>query len=140
MSRGAVNRIAARLLDAGTELSRQPLLQAALQIAAEASELVGRAREKRLLPEEYQGATFSVSNLGMFDIDQFTAIINPPEAAILAVGSTSEKAVVVDGEITVRQRMRVTMSCDHRVIDGASGARFLQTFKAMIENPLELVL
>ena len=111
-----------------------------LQIATEASELVGRAREKRLLPEEYQGATFSVSNLGMFDIDQFTAIINPPEAAILAVGSTSEKAVVVDGEITVRQRMRVTMSCDHRVIDGASGARFLQTFKAMIENPLELVL
>ena len=111
-----------------------------LHIAAEASELVGRAREKRLLPEEYQGATFSVSNLGMFDIDQFTAIINPPEAAILAVGSTSEKAVVVDGEITVRQRMRVTMSCDHRVIDGASGARFLQTFKAMIENPLELVL
>ena len=111
-----------------------------LQIATEAAELVGRAREKRLLPEEYQGATFSVSNLGMFDIDQFTAIINPPEAAILAVGSTSEKAVVVDGEITVRQRMRVTMSCDHRVIDGASGARFLQTFKAMIENPLELVL
>ncbi len=111
-----------------------------LQISAEASELIGRAREKRLLPEEYQGATFSVSNLGMFDIDQFTAIINPPEAAILAVGSTAEKAVVVDGEITVRQRMRVTMSCDHRVIDGASGARFLETFKAMIENPLELVL
>jgi len=111
-----------------------------LQISGEASELIGRAREKRLLPEEYQGATFSVSNLGMFDIDQFTAIINPPEAAILAVGGTVEKAVVVDGEITVRQRMRVTMSCDHRVIDGASGARFLQTFKAMMENPLELVL
>jgi pyruvate dehydrogenase E2 component (dihydrolipoamide acetyltransferase) len=111
-----------------------------LQISAEASELIGRARDKRLLPEEYQGATFSVSNLGMFDIDQFTAIINPPEAAILAVGATSEKAVVVDGEITVRQRMRVTMSCDHRVIDGASGARFLQTFKAMMENPLELLL
>jgi pyruvate dehydrogenase E2 component (dihydrolipoamide acetyltransferase) len=111
-----------------------------LQISTEASELIGRAREKRLLPEEYQGATFSVSNLGMFDIDQFTAIINPPEAAILAVGSTAEKVVVVDGEITVRQRMRVTMSCDHRVIDGASGAGFLQTFKAMIENPLELVL
>ena len=91
-----------------------PVLRAAdrkglLHIAAEASELVGRAREKRLLPEEYQGATFSVSNLGMFDIDEFTAIINPPEAAILAVGSTTEKAVVVDGEITVRQRMRVTM-------------------------------
>ena len=111
-----------------------------LEISTEAAELIDRAREKRLLPEEYQGATFSVSNLGMFDIDQFTAIINPPEAAILAVGSTAEKAVVVDGEITVRQRMRVTMSCDHRVIDGASGARFLQTFKAMLENPLELVL
>ncbi|MCL7971670.1 MAG: pyruvate dehydrogenase complex dihydrolipoamide acetyltransferase [marine benthic group bacterium] len=111
-----------------------------LAISVEAAELIARAREKRLLPEEYQGATFSVSNLGMFDIDQFTAIINPPEAAILAVGSTAEKAVVVDGEITVRQRMRVTMSCDHRVIDGASGARFLQTFKAMLENPLELVL
>jgi len=111
-----------------------------LQISTEAAELVGRAREKRLLPEEYQGATFSVSNLGMFDIDQFTAIINPPEAAILAVGSTIEKPVVVDGEIQVRQRMRVTMSCDHRVVDGASGARFLQTFKAMLENPLELVL
>jgi pyruvate dehydrogenase E2 component (dihydrolipoamide acetyltransferase) len=111
-----------------------------LEISAEAVELIGRAREKRLLPEEYQGATFSVSNLGMFEIDQFTAIINPPEAAILAVGSTIEKPVAVDGEIQVRQRMRVTMSCDHRVIDGASGARFLQTFKAMLENPLELVL
>ena len=114
--------------------------QGLLQISVEAAELVGRAREKRLLPEEYQGATFSVSNLGMFDIDQFTAIINPPEAAILAVGSTIEKPVVVDGEILVRQRMRVTMSCDHRVVDGATGARFLQTFKAMLENPLELVL
>ena len=122
-----------------------PILRAADRkglrtISAEAAELIGRAREKRLLPEEYQGATFSVSNLGMFDIDQFTAIINPPEAAILAVGSTVEKPVVMDGEVVVRQRMRVTMSCDHRVIDGASGARFLQTFKAMLENPLELVL
>jgi len=111
-----------------------------LQISAEAAELISRAREKRLLPEEYQGATFSVSNLGMFEIDQFTAIINPPEAAILAVGSTIEKPVAVDGEMVIRKRMRVTMSCDHRVIDGASGARFLQTFKAMLENPLELVL
>jgi pyruvate dehydrogenase E2 component (dihydrolipoamide acetyltransferase) len=111
-----------------------------LQISAEAAELIARARVKRLLPEEYQGATFSVSNLGMFDIDQFTAIINPPEAAIMAVGSTIEKPVVVNGEIQVRQRMRVTMSCDHRVIDGVTGARFLQTFKAMLENPLELVL
>jgi pyruvate dehydrogenase E2 component (dihydrolipoamide acetyltransferase) len=111
-----------------------------LQTSAEAAELIERARAKRLLPEEYQGATFSVSNLGMFDIDQFTAIINPPEAAILAVGGTVEKPVVEDGEVVVRRRMRVTMSCDHRVIDGAAGARFLQTFKAMLENPLELVL
>jgi pyruvate dehydrogenase E2 component (dihydrolipoamide acetyltransferase) len=122
-----------------------PVLRAAdqkglLQISAEAAELVGRAREKRLLPEEYQGATFSVSNLGMFDIDQFTAIINPPEAGILAVGSTIEKPVVEDGEVVVRRRMRVTMSCDHRVIDGASGARFLRTFRAMLENPLEMML
>ncbi len=122
-----------------------PVLRAAdrkglLQISAEAAELIARARIKRLLPEEYQGATFSVSNLGMFDIDQFTAIINPPEAAIMAVGSTIERPVVVNGEIQVRHRMRVTMSCDHRVIDGVTGARFLQTFKAMLENPLELVL
>jgi len=109
-------------------------------ISAEAARLIERARDKRLKPEEYQGATFSVSNLGMFDIDEFTAIINPPEAAILAVGRTVEKPVVVDGEVAVRRRMRVTMSCDHRVIDGATGARFLQTFKAMLENPLELVL
>jgi len=111
-----------------------------LQIARETADLVARARERKLMPEEYQGATFSVSNLGMFDIDQFTAIINPPEAGILAVGSTIEKPVVVDGEVAVRRRMRVTMSCDHRVIDGASGARFLRTFRAMLENPLEMML
>jgi pyruvate dehydrogenase E2 component (dihydrolipoamide acetyltransferase) len=111
-----------------------------LQISLEAAELITRARERRLLPEEYQGASFSISNLGMFEIDEFTAIINPPEAAILAVGSTVEKPVVVDGQIEVRRRMRVTMSCDHRVIDGATGARFLQTLKAMLENPLEIVL
>jgi pyruvate dehydrogenase E2 component (dihydrolipoamide acetyltransferase) len=111
-----------------------------LQITRESADLVARARERKLLPEEYQGATFSVSNLGMFDIDQFTAIINPPEAGILAVGSTIEKPVVEDGNVVVRRRMRVTMSCDHRVIDGASGARFLRTFRAMLENPLEMML
>ncbi len=122
-----------------------PVLHAAdrkglLQIARESADLVARARDRKLMPEEYQGATFSVSNLGMFDIDQFTAIINPPEAGILAVGSTIEKPVVEDGEVVVRRRMRVTMSCDHRVIDGASGARFLRTFRAMLENPLEMML
>jgi pyruvate dehydrogenase E2 component (dihydrolipoamide acetyltransferase) len=110
------------------------------QISVEAKDLIARARDKKLVPEEYQGATFSVSNLGMYEIDQFTAIINPPEAGILAVGRTTEKPVVVDGEVVVRKRMRVTMSCDHRVIDGASGAEFLGTFKAMLENPLEMIL
>ncbi|MFQ5890714.1 MAG: dihydrolipoamide acetyltransferase family protein [Gemmatimonadota bacterium] len=111
-----------------------------LAISVEARDLIERARARRLSPEEYQGATFTISNLGMFEIDQFTAIINPPEAAILAVGRTEEKPVVVDGQIAVRRRMRVTLSCDHRVIDGATGARFLDTFKVMLENPLELVL
>jgi pyruvate dehydrogenase E2 component (dihydrolipoamide acetyltransferase) len=92
------------------------------------------------MPEQYTGGTFSVSNLGMLGIEHFTAIINPPEAAILAVGAVEDKAVVVDGNIVIRQRMRVTMSCDHRVIDGATGARFLQALKRLIENPLLLVL
>lgn len=110
-----------------------------LQISVESADLVARGRIRRLTPEEYQGATFTISNLGMMDIDEFTAIINPPEAAILAIGQTVEKPVVEDGDVVVRRRMRVTMSCDHRVIDGAMGAAFLQTLRAMLENPLELV-
>jgi len=110
------------------------------QISGEARDLIGRARERRLKPDEYEGATFSVSNLGMFEIEEFTAIINPPEGGILAIGRTTERPVVVNGEVVVRKRMRVTMSCDHRVIDGATGAAFLETFKAMLENPLEMVL
>jgi pyruvate dehydrogenase E2 component (dihydrolipoyllysine-residue acetyltransferase) len=110
------------------------------QIAAEVRELAERARSRRLKPEEYTGATFSISNLGMFGIDEFTAVINPPEGAILAVGAMSPKPVVRDNEIVIRQMMRVTMSCDHRVIDGATGAKFLQTFKKILENPLYLVV
>ena len=110
------------------------------QIAAEVRELAERARSKRLKPEEYTGATFSISNLGMFGIDEFTAVINPPEGAILAVGAMTAKPVVRENEIVIRQMMRVTMSCDHRVIDGATGARFLQTFKKILENPLYLVV
>ncbi len=110
------------------------------QIAAEVRELAERARSRRLRPEEYTGASFSVSNLGMFGIDEFTAVINPPEAAILAVGAMAAKPVVRDGEMVVRQIMRVTMSCDHRVIDGATGAKFLQTFKRMLENPLTMIV
>jgi len=111
-----------------------------LEIAAEAKALAERARARRLAPEEYTGATFSVSNLGMFDIDEFTAVINPPEAGILAVGRIAQRAVVADGALVVRRTMRATMSCDHRVVDGATGAKFLQTVKLMLENPLAMLL
>jgi pyruvate dehydrogenase E2 component (dihydrolipoamide acetyltransferase) len=109
-------------------------------IGRETHDLAQRARNRRLRPEEYTGSTFSVSNLGMFDIDQFTAVINPPEAAILAVGSVAQKPVVMDGAILARRRMRLTLSCDHRVIDGATGAVFLKTLKQMLENPLAMLL
>jgi pyruvate dehydrogenase E2 component (dihydrolipoamide acetyltransferase) len=111
-----------------------------LAISSEIKELAGRAKAKKLQPEEYTGGTFSISNLGMFGIEQFTAIINPPEAGIIAVGGASEKAVVRNGEIVVRSMMNVTMSCDHRVIDGATGAKFLQTFKQMLETPAMMLL
>jgi pyruvate dehydrogenase E2 component (dihydrolipoamide acetyltransferase) len=110
------------------------------EIGAEARELAGRARNRRLKPEEYTGSTFSVSNLGMFDIDQFTAVINPPEAGILAIGSITPKPVVDGDRVVVRRRLRMTMSCDHRVIDGATGAAFLKTLKQMLENPLAMLL
>jgi pyruvate dehydrogenase E2 component (dihydrolipoamide acetyltransferase) len=110
------------------------------EIASEVRELAERARSRRLKPEEYTGATFSISNLGMFGITEFTAVINPPEAAILAVGEMKPEAVVRDGQVVVRQIMRVTLSCDHRVIDGATGAQFLQTFKRILENPLYLIV
>lgn len=108
-------------------------------ITSEAKTLAGLARERKLTPEQYTGSTFSISNLGMFGIDQFTAIINPPEAAILAIGAVEDKPVVIDGELAVRKRLRVTMSCDHRVVDGATGAKFLQTLRQLLENPLMLV-
>ncbi|HCX29232.1 MAG TPA: pyruvate dehydrogenase complex dihydrolipoamide acetyltransferase [Blastocatellia bacterium] len=110
------------------------------EIAAEVRDLAARARNRKLRPEEFLGATFSISNLGMFGIDEFTAVINPPEGAILAVGAMSPKPVVRNNEVVVRQMMRVTMSCDHRVIDGATGAKFLQTFKKILGNPLFLVV
>jgi pyruvate dehydrogenase E2 component (dihydrolipoamide acetyltransferase) len=109
-------------------------------IASEVRELAGRAREKKLKPEEYTGATFSISNLGMFGIEEFTAIINPPESAILAVGAVEDRVVVVDGEAVIRARMRITLSCDHRVIDGATGARFLETLAGYLEEPLMILV
>lgn len=108
-------------------------------IAHEARELAKLARERKLKPEQYTGSTFSLSNLGMMQIDQFTAIINPPEVAILAVGTAEDHPVIVNGELQTRKRVRVTMSCDHRAVDGAVGARFLQTLRRLIENPLMLV-
>jgi pyruvate dehydrogenase E2 component (dihydrolipoamide acetyltransferase) len=108
-------------------------------LSRESRDLAARARARKLLPHEYSGSTFSISNLGMLGIDQFTAIINPPEAAILAIGAIESKPTVVDGAITIRQRLRVTLSCDHRVIDGATGAQFLKTLRQLIENPLLLV-
>ena len=110
------------------------------QISTEVRELAGRAREKKLQPHEYTGSTFSISNLGMFGIEEFTAVINPPEAGIIAVGAVEERPVVLDGEVVVQPRMRVTMSCDHRVIDGAQGARFLATLKSFLEEPAAILI
>jgi pyruvate dehydrogenase E2 component (dihydrolipoamide acetyltransferase) len=108
-------------------------------ISSESRALAKRARERKLKPEEYTGSTFSVSNLGMMGIDQFTAIINPPECGILAIGAVEQRPVLSGGEQQWRQRMKITMSCDHRVIDGAVGAKFLQTLRRLLENPLMLV-
>ncbi len=105
------------------------------EIGSQVRELAKRARDQRLVPEEYTGGTFTISNLGMMDIEHFTAIINPPEAAILAVGSIREVPVVVDGSFELGYRMKVTMTCDHRVIDGAVGATFLQTLRSYVESP-----
>jgi pyruvate dehydrogenase E2 component (dihydrolipoamide acetyltransferase) len=110
------------------------------RIAAEARDLAERSRTGKLRAQEVSGATFSVSNLGMFDVEEFSAIINPPEGAILAVGSVLEKPVAEDGQVTVRRRLKLTLSCDHRVMDGAMGARFLQDVKRLLEEPLRLLV
>lgn len=110
------------------------------EIAAETVLLAQKARERKLAPEEYTGSTFSISNLGMFGIEEFTAVINPPEAAILAVGAIQPTPVVKDGQVVVERRMRVTLSCDHRVVDGATGAAFLETFTQLLEEPARLLL
>lgn len=110
------------------------------QIAKEVREMVSRAREGKVRPEDIEGSTFSVSNLGMYDVDQFTAIINPPEAAILAIGSARQIPVVVNGEIKPATRMKATISIDHRVSDGAEAALFLQTLAKYLEEPLRLLL
>jgi pyruvate dehydrogenase E2 component (dihydrolipoamide acetyltransferase) len=118
-----------------TPVIRGANLKGFREISAEIKDLAGKARAKKLQPDQYTGATFSISNLGMFGIKEFTAIINPPEAGILAVGGAQPTPVVRNGEIVVCSVMHVTMSCDHRVVDGATGAKFLQTFKSMLEQP-----
>jgi len=109
------------------------------QIGNEAKELAGKARNKKLQPSEWEGSTFTISNLGMFGIEDFTAIINPPDACILAVGGIRKEPVVKNGAVVPGNRMRLTLSCDHRVVDGALGAAFLQTLKSMLENPIMML-
>ena len=111
-----------------------------IEISNEVKSLAEKARNKKLKPQEFEGGSFSISNLGMFGIKEFTAVINPPQAAILAVGAGQTRAVVRDGEIVPATIMSVTMSCDHRVIDGATGARFLQTLKDFVEEPASMLL
>jgi pyruvate dehydrogenase E2 component (dihydrolipoamide acetyltransferase) len=110
------------------------------QIAKETKSLVERARAQKLKSDEYSGGTFTISNLGMYEIEEFTAIINTPEAAILAIGRIQSKPVVVDGAVQISQRMRMTLSCDHRAVDGLTGAIFLQEVKRLLEHPFELIL
>jgi len=114
-------------------------LKSMSQINQEIKELAGKAKSKKLTPQEMQGNTFTISNLGMFDIEEFTAIINPPDACILAVGSIIKKPIVKNNEIVIGNMMKVTLSCDHRVVDGATGAQFLQTLKSMLENPVMMI-
>jgi pyruvate dehydrogenase E2 component (dihydrolipoamide acetyltransferase) len=109
-------------------------------IAQEVRELAGKARDKKLKPNEYGGSTFSISNLGMYGIEQFQAIINPPEAAILACGAVEQVPVVKGGQIVVGTQMKITLSCDHRALDGAVGAEFLQVVKKLLENPVLLMV
>ncbi|EMO06500.1 2-oxoacid dehydrogenase acyltransferase, catalytic domain protein, partial [Leptospira interrogans serovar Icterohaemorrhagiae str. Verdun HP] len=109
------------------------------EIGHEIKELASRARERKLKPAEYTDGTFTVSNLGMFGISSFTAVINEPEAAILAVGALVEKPVLKEGSIVVGKALNVTLSCDHRVVDGATGARFLSSFRDYTEYPLRLL-
>ncbi len=123
-----------------TPVVRDAQAKGLAEIGREVREMAGRAREKKLQPHEYTGSTFSISNLGMFGIEEFTAVINPPEAGILAVGAVEQRAVVVEGQVVVQPRMRITMSCDHRVIDGAQGARFLATLKSFLEEPAAILI
>ncbi len=123
-----------------TPIIRQAELKSLSVISNEGKDLIARARGKKLKPNEYQGGTSSVSNLGMYGIKHFTAIINPPQASILAVGAGEERAIVQDGKIVAAHLMSATISCDHRAIDGALGAELLRAFQALVENPVMMVV
>ncbi|MFT4599701.1 MAG: pyruvate dehydrogenase E2 component (dihydrolipoamide acetyltransferase) [Lentimonas sp.] len=110
------------------------------QIGAEVRELAGKAKTKELQPKDWEGNTFTISNLGAFGIDEFTAIVNPPDACILAIGSSKETVIVENGEIRAGHVMKVTLSCDHRAVDGVTGANFLQTFADLLEEPVRLLV
>ena len=127
-----------RPADRGAEKHRR--LVALPTIAADNKAMIARARDGKIKPEDVEGATFTVSNLGAFDVDSFVAIINPPDAAILAIGSARQVPVVVDGELAIGMRMKITISADHRVTDGAEAAQFLQAVKAKLETPMSLLL
>ena len=123
-----------------TPIIRNADLKGLAAISAEMKALASRAKAGKLMPEEYQGGGFSVSNLGMFGIKDFTSIVNPPQACILAVAAGEERPVARGGEVVVRSIMSVTLTCDHRVVDGATGAQWLQVFKAMIETPATMLV
>ncbi len=122
-----------------TPIIRKAETKTLSQIATESKDLAKRARDRKLKPEEFQGGTFSVSNLGMFGIKSFASIINEPQGAIMSVGTGEQRPVVVNGQLSVATVMTVTLTCDHRVVDGAIGAKFLQVFKAMIEDPVTML-
>lgn len=122
-----------------TPIIRKAETKSLSQIATESKDLAKRARDKKLKPEEFQGGTFSVSNLGMFGIKSFGSIINEPQGAIMSVGAGGPRPVVKNGQLAVATVMSITLSCDHRVVDGAVGARFLQAFKALLENPVTML-
>jgi pyruvate dehydrogenase E2 component (dihydrolipoamide acetyltransferase) len=142
--RGSVDIGVAVALEDGlvTPVVRDADQKSVFDIAVEIRDLAARARDRKLAPDEYQGASFTISNLGMFGIEVFYAVINPPEAAILAVGAVQKVPWVDDatGRISAVDRMRLGLSGDHRVIDGATGARFLQTLKAILESPVRLLV
>ena len=123
-----------------TPIIRKAEQKGLAEIALEAKDLAERARNRKLKPEEYQGGTFSISNLGMFGVRQFGSIINPPQGAILSVGAGEARAVVRDGQVIIRTLMTVTLTCDHRVIDGAIGARWLAAFRALVEDPVTMIV